>query len=88
MVGAGNSFARIDPLEGERKPEVFLSTPFREAVGAFSPDGHWLAYASSESGRSEVYVRPIPPGGGKWQVSMEGAAFRAGRAHALPPVLP
>ncbi|HLE22252.1 MAG TPA: protein kinase, partial [Vicinamibacteria bacterium] len=65
----------ILPLEGERKPELFLGTPFRENVGAFSPDGRWLAYASNESGRGEVYVRPFPAGGGKWQVSDGGGDF-------------
>jgi Tol biopolymer transport system component len=63
------------PLTGERKPEIFLSTPFSEADGDFSPDGRWLAYDSNESGRTEVYVRPFPPGGGKWQVSDGGGAY-------------
>jgi serine/threonine-protein kinase len=63
------------PLEGERKPEVFLKTPFGEADPSFSPDGRWIAYDSNESARSEVYVRPYPPGGGKWQVSDGGGAF-------------
>ena len=34
-----------------------------------SPDGHWLTYYSNESGRNEVYVRPFPGPGGKWQIS-------------------
>jgi serine/threonine-protein kinase len=38
----------------------------------FSPDGHWIAYTSNESGRTEVYVRPFPGPGGKWQISAEG----------------
>jgi serine/threonine-protein kinase len=65
------------PLEGDRKPELFLSTPFSETVGAFSPNGRWLAYASNETGRTEVYVRPFPAAGGKWQVSNEGGNFPA-----------
>ena len=39
----------------------FLATPAREFMASFSPDGHWLAYTSNESGRDEVYVRPFPP---------------------------
>jgi len=47
---------------GDRKPFLFLKTPFREAYGVFSPDGRWVAYHSNESGRPEIYVRPfIPP---------------------------
>jgi serine/threonine-protein kinase len=38
----------------------------------FSPDGKWLAYISNESGRNEIYVRPFPGPGGKWQVSTGG----------------
>ena len=60
------------PLEGERKPEVFLRTPFSETGAVFSPDGHWLAYRSNESGRQEIYVQPYPPTGGRWQISTEG----------------
>jgi serine/threonine-protein kinase len=62
------------PMEGDRKPRVFLQTPFAESSGQFSPDGHWIAYASDESGRLEVYVRPFPGPGGKWQISTEGGS--------------
>jgi hypothetical protein len=54
------------------KPEVFLATPYTEGFPAFSPDGRWLAYVSNESGRNEVYVRPFPGPGGKWQISSSG----------------
>jgi serine/threonine-protein kinase len=73
---AGQSFDLwVLPLDGDREPEVFLNTTFSEADGDFSPDGNWLAYDSNESGRSEVYVRPFPMGGGKWQVSDGGGAY-------------
>jgi len=29
----------------------------------FSPDGHWVAYASNKSGQNEIYVRPYPAAG-------------------------
>jgi len=56
------------------KPELFLGTPAREIRPAFSPDGHWIAYQSDESGKYEVYVQPFPGPGGKWQVSAGGGA--------------
>jgi serine/threonine protein kinase len=59
----------------DRKPTLFVGTPFDEADGCFSPDGHWMAYASNESGRSEIYVQSFPGPGGKWQVSSGGGAF-------------
>jgi eukaryotic-like serine/threonine-protein kinase len=55
-----------------RKAQPFLRTPFTETAPKFSPDGHWLAYASDESGRFEIYVQPYPGPGGKWQISTEG----------------
>ena len=60
------------PLTGDRKPRPFLQTPRNEWFTDLSPDGHWLAYASDESGQQEIYVRPFPTGGGKWQISTEG----------------
>ena len=75
----------VVPMVGDRTPSLFLRTPFREAYGAFSPDGRWVAYHSNESGRQEVYVRPfVPPGtggadagapGGRVQVSTAGGVF-------------
>jgi Tol biopolymer transport system component len=56
----------------EKKTSLFLSTPANEANGRFSPDVRWLAYASDESGRYEVYVQPFPGTGGKWQISTAG----------------
>ena len=62
------------PMDGERKPFVVVQTPANEDQGQFSPDGHWVAYTSNESGVSEIYVVPFPPSqdGGKWMVSRGG----------------
>jgi eukaryotic-like serine/threonine-protein kinase len=57
------------PLEGERKPSLVVG---RGSQGQLSPDGHWLAYSSSESGAIEVYVVAFGGGQGKWQVSARG----------------
>ena len=62
------------PLEGERKPQPFLQTPFNETGAYFSPDGRWLVYLSDQSGVPEVYVRPFPGPGGEVQVSTDGAS--------------
>ena len=50
----------------------FLQTAFRETNSRLSPDGRFVAYLSNESGRFEIYVRPFPQGGGKWQISANG----------------
>ena len=62
------------PLFGERKPFPFLQTEAGEIGGQISPDGRWMAYSSNESGIFEVYVRPFPPGPGKWQISRDGGS--------------
>jgi hypothetical protein len=59
-------------LTGEREASTFLGTPFNEAQGRFSPNGRWVAYASDESGRFEVYVRPFPAASGQTQISIAG----------------
>ncbi len=62
---------------GDRKPAPVIQTEFQESHGQFSPDGRWIAYASNETGRSEVYVQPFTPGRvspGKWQVSTGGGS--------------
>jgi eukaryotic-like serine/threonine-protein kinase len=56
----------------DRKASPILQSPFDELQGVFSPDGRWLAYASNESGRFEIYVQPFPGPGGKWQISTSG----------------
>ena len=62
-------------LDGDRKPRLFLKTPFNEWRPKFSPDGRWLAYQSNESGRYEVYVRPFAGPGAKTQVSTGGGGL-------------
>jgi dipeptidyl aminopeptidase/acylaminoacyl peptidase len=42
-----------------------------------SPDSHWVAYASDESGQQEVYITTFPEGKGKWRVSANSGAFPA-----------
>jgi serine/threonine protein kinase/Tol biopolymer transport system component len=60
------------PLAGERKPVPIVQTQFDERQGQFSPDGRWMAYVSNETGSDEIYIRPFPGPGSKWQVSTTG----------------
>jgi Tol biopolymer transport system component/predicted Ser/Thr protein kinase len=64
----------IAPQFGDRKPFPYLQTQFDEQEGRFSPDGHWVAYISNESGRDEIYVQAFPPSGAKFQVSSGGGS--------------
>ena len=47
-------------IDGDRQVEMLLETSFSETNGELSPDGEWLAYESTESGQSEIYLRPFP----------------------------
>lgn len=59
------------PLSGgQMKP--FIETRGSDRTGQISPDGKWVAYASTESGDWEIYVTTFPGGVGKWQVSRGG----------------
>ncbi|HEY6434826.1 MAG TPA: LpqB family beta-propeller domain-containing protein [Acetobacteraceae bacterium] len=78
------------PMTGTRKPFAFLQSSFNKVWGQYSPDGHWVAYQSNESGRNEIYVRRfVVPGdtadstvaqAGQWQVSTAGGVFPTWRA--------
>jgi len=60
------------PLTGERKPFAVLQSSFDEIEAQFSPEGQWLAYASNESGRYEIYIRTFPEADVKRHVSAAG----------------
>ena len=60
------------PLAGDRKPVRFLDSPGDQLHANFSPNGHFVAYSSDESGRFQVYVQTIPLSDRKWQVSTNG----------------
>jgi eukaryotic-like serine/threonine-protein kinase len=59
-------------LDGDRQPRPLVQTKFDEGSPKFSPDGKWVAYCSSETGRMEVYVTPYPGPGAKILVSTDG----------------
>ncbi|MFN8573053.1 MAG: protein kinase [Gemmatimonadaceae bacterium] len=54
-------------------PRALVSGPFLAQYASISPDGHWLAYSSNETGQGQVYVHPFPATrDGRWQVSPRG----------------
>ena len=64
--------------EAGHVPDPLLAARFATLGPRVSPDGHWLAYMSDESGRHEVYVREfqsdgdVPRVGAAWMVSVAG----------------
>ena len=65
------------PMSGaqaDREPVPLIQGPFNELDGHVSPDGHWLAYVSDESGTNEVYVGTFPEPGAKQRISTSGGS--------------
>jgi Tol biopolymer transport system component len=62
-------------LDGKNEAVAFLNTPANERNPQVSPDGKWIAYSSTESGRSEIYIRSFPEGPAKIQISQDGGVF-------------
>jgi serine/threonine-protein kinase len=67
----------VFPLDGKEKPQPFFGTPFEDSAPIFSPDGHWIAYASNKSGQSEIYVRPYPAAGAQEYTISAGGGTEA-----------
>jgi hypothetical protein len=77
------TFARLAPAaaaelcvlplgDAGRPAQMFLRTRAADGAPQLSPDGRWMAYASEESGRREIYVQAYPGPGGRWQISSDG----------------
>jgi Tol biopolymer transport system component len=74
QTGTTGSDLWVLPMTGDKKPVLFLQTPYNEDDPQFSPDGRWVAYTSNESNTPEVYVRPFPAAPGQYQVSRKGGS--------------
>jgi Tol biopolymer transport system component len=85
--GGTLAFSEYDPVSGSDillrglprsagekagEPRVFVKTKFSEGSAMFSPDGHWLAYQSNESGRFEIYARSFPDAARTVQLTTDG----------------
>jgi Tol biopolymer transport system component len=69
-TGVGHFYvAAPDP---DSLPVAVHQSEYFNTAMSLSPDGRWLAYQSNETGRSEVFVRPFPGGGGARLVSQGG----------------
>lgn len=56
------------------EPRLTIQSRSNAAQGKLSPDGRWMAYASDESGRWQIYVQPFPPTGEQHQISADGGS--------------
>jgi len=70
--GGGRTGVWLLPLDDRKAKPLLQSTAFALSAAVFSPNGHFIAYMSDESGRSEVYVQRFPLSGEKWVISSGG----------------
>jgi serine/threonine protein kinase/Tol biopolymer transport system component len=76
--GPLNSTFWAQSTTGDQKPFLVLqpqSPQGRIIQTRLSPDGHWLAYTSTDSGREDVYVTTFPTPSGRWQISQGGGGY-------------
>jgi Tol biopolymer transport system component len=66
----------IRPMQGNAPPRMLIPEAEQFSGARFSPDARWITFSASVSGRSEVYVSPVPSSDGglsaRWQVSGNG----------------
>ncbi len=61
-------------LAANQQPERLTKSTASETGPAFSPDGKWLAYTASDTGRFEVFLQPYPELDRRVQVSTSGGS--------------
>jgi eukaryotic-like serine/threonine-protein kinase len=71
-TGTGRDIYQLSVETGQFTP--LIQTPALEVQARFSPDNRWIAYASNETGRWEVFVEAFPQSGSRWQVSTDGGS--------------
>ena len=76
------------PTNGDKKPFLVVQSQGQQGTIVYfrlSPEGKWLAYSSTESGREEVYVTSFPGGNGRWQISQNGGTSPVWRGDGKEP---
>jgi Tol biopolymer transport system component len=63
------------PLDGKREPVALTKSPVEDLFAQISPDGRWLAYASDDRGRLQIFVQPIPATGLLRMISKDGGTM-------------
>jgi hypothetical protein len=75
VAHSGNPDLGVATVGDAKSYRDFLATPAAEITVAISPDGHWITYASNETGDYQVYVQRFPEGGGRRAASINGGGF-------------
>ncbi|HEX2637681.1 MAG TPA: hypothetical protein VHL81_11150, partial [Gemmatimonadales bacterium] len=73
-TGSVSNGIRTLSLDSAPLARTIMPAAFEESAPALSPDGHWLAYQSDQTGQTEVYVQSYPAPGARVPVSLEGGS--------------
>jgi serine/threonine protein kinase len=76
LAAAYNATSRrswIFSLASEQKPYQFLEPETQIIITNWSPDGRWILFTSTQTGRRELYISDFPHAHGRWQISSDGA---------------
>jgi Tol biopolymer transport system component len=71
--GPGNFDIWSIAVDGKARPVPVVQSPFNKDYARFSPDGHFVAFVSSDAGLPEAYVMAFPGPAEKVRVSNGGA---------------
>jgi Tol biopolymer transport system component len=78
IVGLTDPATRDDlwilSARGDEDPRPLIRSPFSEHDAAVSPDGRWIAFASDESGRDDIYVDTFPLPGHRSRLTLGGGS--------------
>ena len=77
------------PMTGERTPRTIVQSPFPDVEPQISPDGRWLAYASTETGRTRCtcnrFLQPVHAGRFRTRVAVSRCGVQtAGSSSSWP----
>jgi eukaryotic-like serine/threonine-protein kinase len=73
-TGSASNGIRTLSLDSALVARTIIPAAFEESAPALSPDGHWVAYQSDQTGQMEVYVRSYPEPGARVPVSLQGGS--------------
>ncbi|MCU0223404.1 MAG: protein kinase [Acidobacteria bacterium] len=71
-IGARDLWLLEFDAAGKASERPWFESEATETTPFFSPDGRFVVYVSSESGRPEVFLRPFPGPGERVQISRDG----------------
>ena len=62
----------LQPPTAAGPAQPYAAAPFNQTHGAVSPDGRWMAYASDESGKPDIYLDAFPKPGARVRLTTAG----------------